>query len=954
MGAVEVRRNPPRATPSSRTTHQTNCSDIWLELRTRVEKRETLPNFRQESKESFNRNCNKKGKKVICARHSPGVGHAQDLARMPKWNWDRVLSTWYQSIVWARNVVVSIGGTRQSSRVRGQNPPPEPEDFPIPEPVQEPVEQSFVGGPSGPAPPMPTMMGDPNFQQTLELLTQALSLTGQSRDLSLGYANQAKRIGATDFDGDGDPTVAEEWTERMERIMEVMAVPQDRRPVLPPGVSESEDGGISAVRTGSMTVLEYEKKFNELSKYCIPLVEDESKKCQLFPRVLKASIGDIVISQRLTNFGDLVMSASLIESSQTMVRARGEPRRRQFEMGGPSRGSSKRGSYSSRSSSCCSYGGFQPGVSSGSRSVGSAVRGSGRQPPSAAGRMRSPQCTVCGRYHIGTCRQSTTGCFHCGQPRHFLRECPVLLHGGEATVASPRKVGTQGRTQFRGASSSGGTQTSVASRGGSQQQGRGGRARATGRVYHMSQQQAQVSPDVVIGTLSVFGTPARVLIDPGATHSFVTSSFAHNADVRLSALRDESAISVPTERSFRKEVVLRSPGHPEVTFYGERRVLPTCLISAMTAKRLLKKGCSGYLAHVVDTRNQEMKLENIPVVWDFPDVFPDDLLGLPPHREIEFTIELIPGTSPISQAPYRMAPAELKELKVQLQELVDKGFIRPSFSPWGAPVLFVKKKDGTMRLCIDYRQLNKVTVRNKYPLPRIDDLFDQLRGAKVFSKIDLRSGYHQLRIKEEDVPKTDFRTRYGHYEFLVMPFRLTNAPAAFMDLMNRVFRRYLDRFVIIFIDDILVYSKSQKAHMKHLDLVLKTLRRKKLFAKLSKCQFWLDRVNFLGHVISAEDVYVDPQKVKAVVNWPQPTSVTEVRSFLGLDGYYRHFVEGFSTIAVPLTRLTRKGVKFEWSDECEKSFNELKTRLTSAPVLTLPDDSGNFVIYSDASQQGLG
>ncbi|CAL8998636.1 unnamed protein product, partial [Prunus brigantina] len=256
--------------------------------------------------------------------------------------------------------------------------------------------------------------------------------------------------------------------------------------------------------------------------------------------------------------------------------------------------------------------------------------------------------------------------------------------------------------------------------------------------------------------------------------------------------------------------------------------------------------------------------------------------------------------------------------------LVDKGFIRPSFSPWGAPVLFVKKKDGTMRLCIDYRQLNKVTVRNKYPLPRIDDLFDQLKGAKVFSKIDLRSGYHQLQIREEDVPKTAFRTRYGHYEFLVMPFGLTNAPAAFMDLMNRVFRRYLDRFVIVFIDDILVYSKSRKAHMKHLEIVLGTLRRRQLYAKFSKCQFWLDRISFLGHVISAEGIYVDPQKIEAVMNWPQPTSVTEIR------------------------------IKFEWSDECEKSFTELKTRLTTAPVLALQDDSGNFVIYSDASQQGLG
>ena len=189
-----------------------------------------------------------------------------------------------------------------------------------------------------------------------------------------------------------------------------------------------------------------------------------------------------------------------------------------------------------------------------------------------------------------------------------------------------------------------------------------------------------------------------------------------------------------------------------------------------------------------------LRIEDIPVVSEFPDVFPEELPGLPPTREIDFTIDLLPGTAPISQAPYRMAPAELKELKTQLQELVDKGFIRPSMSPWGAPVLFVKKKDDTLRLCIDYRKLNQVTVKNKYPLPRIDDLFDQLRGAKVFSKIDLRSGYHQLRIREPDISKTAFRSRYGHYEFVVMPFGLTNAPAAFMDLMNRVFRPYLDRF----------------------------------------------------------------------------------------------------------------------------------------------------------------
>ena len=286
----------------------------------------------------------------------------------------------------------------------------------------------------------------------------------------------------------------------------------------------------------------------------------------------------------------------------------------------------------------------------------------------------------------------------------------------------------------------------------------------------------------------------------------------------------------------RKEVILRRPGLPVVIFYGERSRAPSGLISAISAIWLLQKGCKGYLAHVVDARSDEVRLEDVPVVREFLDVFPDDLSGLPPERETDFPIDLVPGTTPISLPPYRMAPAELKELKAQLQELVDGGFIRPSISPWGAPVLFVKKKDGTWRLCVDYRQ-----------------------GAKVFSKIDLRPGYHQLRIRESDVPKTTFRTRYGHYEFLVMSFGLTNAPADFMDLMNRVFRPYLDRFVIVFIDDILVYSRSELEHERHLGLVLQTLRRHQLYAKFNKCEFWLSRVGFLGHVVSADGIYVNPQ-----------------------------------------------------------------------------------------------
>ena len=293
----------------------------------------------------------------------------------------------------------------------------------------------------------------------------------------------------------------------------------------------------------------------------------------------------------------------------------------------------------------------------------------------------------------------------------------------------------------------------------------------------------------------------------------------------------------------------------------------------------MRKGCETFLAVILDAKRGQVDVEKIPVVREFPDVFPEVLPGIPLEREVDLAIEIIPGTVPMSRALYRMAPTELKELKSQLQELLDKGFIRPSVSPWGAPVLFVKKKDGTLRMCIDYRQINKVTVKNRYPLPRVEDLFYQLKGAGVFSNIDLRSGYYQLRVKEVDVLNTAFRTRYGHYEFLVMPFGLTNVPAAFMDLINRVFRPYVDQFVVVFIDDILVYSKDAQEHEQHLRIVLEMLREKKLYAKLSKCDFWLKKVSFLGHIVSAEGIRVDPAKIEAVVNWKSPQNVTEVRSF---------------------------------------------------------------------------
>ncbi|WRX28972.1 Reverse transcriptase domain - like 10 [Theobroma cacao] len=505
------------------------------------------------------------------------------------------------------------------------------------------------------------------------------------------------------------------------------------------------------------------------------------------------------------------------------------------------------------------------------------------------------------------------------------------------------------------------------------------------------------------GTMIVFDRDAHVLIDSGSDRSYVSISFASFSDRNLSPLEEEIIVHTPlgerlvrntyyrdcgikvgeeefmgdlipleirdfdlilgmdwlsTHRAkvdcFKKEVILQSLEGAEVVFTGEHRVLPFCVISAFKALKLVRKGYPAYLVHVIDISREEPKLENVLVVSEFLNVFLDELPRLLPDRELEFTIDSFSGTAHISILPYRMAPAELKELKVQLQELVDKGFIRPSISPWRAPVLFMKKKDGTHRLCIDYRQLNRMTIKNKYPLLRIDDLFDQLQGATVFSKVDLTSGYHQLKIKEQDVPKTAFRTRYGHYEFLVMPFGLTNAPAAFMDLMNRVFHPYLDKFVIVFIDDILVYSRDNDEHANHLRIVLQTLQERQLYAKFSKCEFWLQEVVFLGHVVSGAGIYVDPKKIEVILQWEQPKIVTKIRSFLELAGYYQRFVQGFSLMAAALTHLTCKGVKFEWDDVCESQFQELKNRLTSVPVLTLLVSGKGFVVYSDASKLGLG
>jgi hypothetical protein len=310
----------------------------------------------------------------------------------------------------------------------------------------------------------------------------------------------------------------------------------------------------------------------------------------------------------------------------------------------------------------------------------------------------------------------------------------------------------------------------------------------------------------------------------------------------------------------------------------------------------------------------------VPVVNEFPVVFLEELAGTLPDQDIESVIKLKPGIAPIYKTTYRMATLELAELKKHIKELLEKGFIRPSTSPWRAPVIFFLEKDGTQMLCVDYHALNEVTIKNKYPLPRIDDLFDQLRGACEFSKIDLWSRYHQLKIWESDILKTAFISRYGPYEYTMMSFGLTNALGYFMYLMNKVFIEYLEKFLVVFIDDILIYSRSEEEHEEHLHLVLQKLREHRLYANLSKYEFWMKQVAFLGHVISKWGISVDPSKVLDVLTWNAPKSVGDIQSFLGLAGYYRRFIEGFLKISKPMTEFLKKDMKFEWTSACEASF----------------------------------
>ena len=334
---------------------------------------------------------------------------------------------------------------------------------------------------------------------------------------------------------------------------------------------------------------------------------------------------------------------------------------------------------------------------------------------------------------------------------------------------------------------------------------------------------------------------------------------------------------------------------------------------------------------------------------EYADLFPEQLpKGRPPKRIVEFEIKTEEEAIPPNKPPYRLSPKEHEELQAQLDDLLAQGHIRPSTSPYGVPVLFVPKKDGRWRMCVDYRALNLQTIRDRYPLPRIDDLLDRLGKARHFMKLDLALGYHQIAIKESDIPKTTFRTQRGQFEFIVMPFGVTNAPATFQRMMNSLFKEELDDFILVYLDDILIFSRTLQEHIRHIRIALERLRKAKFYPRLHKCSLFQTRVEYLGFDVSERGIQPSPEKVKTIVEWPTPKSVKDVRSFLGLAGFYRRFIKDFSLKARPMTDLTKEDMPWKWDEEEENSFCELKRSLVVAPVLKMPDFDRSFVVTTDA------
>ncbi|GJZ31865.1 putative reverse transcriptase domain-containing protein [Tanacetum coccineum] len=494
---------------------------------------------------------------------------------------------------------------------------------------------------------------------------------------------------------------------------------------------------------------------------------------------------------------------------------------------------------------------------------------------------RSPANANTGNNQRGTRAGQKPTCYECRAHGHFKRECPKLKNNNRGN--------------------------------------QGGNGNAPAKVYAVGRAGTNLDSNIITGTFLLNNLYTSVLIDTGADRSFKSTAFSSQIDITPSTLDHYYDVKLADRRIIGLNAIIRGCTLNFLNHPFNIDLMPVELgsLDVIIGMDLSIK----YQAIIIYAE----KIIRIP--WGnetlIVHVFHKDLSGLPPTQQVEFQIDLIPGVAPVARAPYRLAPSEMKELSDQLQELSDKGFIRPSSLPWGAPVL-------------------------------IDDLFDQLQGSCVYSKIDLRSGYHQVRVREEYILNTAFKTRYGHYEFQVMPFGLTNAPVVFMDLMNRVCKPFLDKFVIVFIDVILIYSKNKKEHEEHLNVILELLKKEELYAKFSKCEFWLPKVQFLGHVIDIQGILVDPAKIESIKDLASLKTPIEIRQFLGLAGYYRRFIEGFSKIAKPMTKLTHNKVKFGWGDKQEATFQLLKQKLCSAPILDLPEGSEDFIAYCDASIKGLG
>nr|XP_027086653.1 uncharacterized protein LOC113708392 [Coffea arabica] len=635
---------------------------------------------------------------------------------------------------------------------------------------------------------------------------------------------------------------------------------------LPPLIQEKREDDFIKCRQGAANVTEYEIQFTKLSRFAPELVATEQRRIRRFVQGLNVEIQEGLAAVRIDTFADAEERVQRVEVARTQVKSfqakkRFSPssnRELTYANAPPAKVGRGTGGVNSRGAprDALTRGAGARGV--GGRDIGARGGPSGRGQPrnvSQGGSVTNSQvtcgyCRKTGHTEDG-CWRKEGKCLRCGSSEHQIAGCPKMQEGGTPSA----KQATSG----------------------------GNRPKVPARVYAMDDQPVPDSSEVVEGTLPIFHRLARVLIIPGATHSFVNPTFMSGIDVKPVRLPFDLEVRTPMgKKSIITSLVYKNyefwigehkmlvdlvsldikgydviigmdflthyhaklycrakmvefwiPGEVTLKLDVKGRLASSAMILGIRARKMLYKGAQGFLAFLINAPSDQVKLEDVPV----------DLLG--------------------------------------------RGFVRESDSPWGAPVLFVKKKDGSLTLCIDYRGLNEGTIKNKYPLPLIDSLFDQLQGSVVFSKLDLMQGYYQLKIKKEDIPNTAFNTRYGHFEFAVMPFGLINAPAAFMDLMQRVFK-------------------------------------------------------------------MDPAKVEAVTMWKQPETPAEVRSFLGLAGYYRRFIKDFSKIAGPMTELTKKSNKFIWTPKCESSFQELKKRLTSAPVLTLPDGVESYVVYSNVSREGLG